>query len=103
MDGQSFWALHRMLHPYPDGKIQPPSSSKKKNCDGAKNGLIPSTIHLATALCHFAGGSPYDIAGIFAISVTEVHQSVWRFVNTVNHKGNTAMNFEYPEDWAAQQ
>jgi hypothetical protein len=102
MDGESFWALHRMLHPYLGGKIQPPLSSKKKNRNGAKNGLIPSTICLAAALCYFAGGSPYDIAGIFGISVTEVHQSVWRVVNVVNHKQNTAMHFEYPEDWAGQ-
>jgi hypothetical protein len=38
---------------------------------------------LAAALRYFAGGSPYDIAGIFCISVTEVHQSVWRVVNAV--------------------
>jgi hypothetical protein len=58
---------------------------------------------LAAALLYFAGGSPYDIAGVFGISVTEVHQSVWRVVNAVNHKENTAMHFEYPADWVAQR
>jgi hypothetical protein len=35
-------------------------------------------------------------------SVSEVHQSVWRVVNAVNHKENTVMHFKYPADWAAQ-
>jgi hypothetical protein len=50
---------YRMLHPYLGGKIQPPSSYKKKNRNGAKNGLIPSTIRLAAALRYFADVSPH--------------------------------------------
>jgi hypothetical protein len=101
MDTQSFWRLHRLLRPYLGGRIHPTSTSKKKNRNGGKNGIISSTIRLAAALRYFAGSSVYDIAIIHGISVTEVHQSVWRVVNAVNNCSD--LKFEFPEDWAAQR
>ena len=77
MDTPAFWILHRLLRPYLGGRIHPNSSSKKKNRNGAKNGIIPSVIRLAAGLQYFAGGSVYDISLLHGISVTEVHQSVW--------------------------
>jgi hypothetical protein len=58
-------------------------------------------IPLAAALQYFAGSSVYDIALIHGISVTEVHQSIWRVVNAVNKCSD--LKFEFPEDWATQQ
>jgi hypothetical protein len=101
MDALSFWRLHRLLRPYLGGRIHPRSTSKKKNRNGAKNGIISSTIRLAAALRYFAGSSVYDIALIHGISVTEVHQSVWQVVNAVNKCSD--LKFEFPEDWAAQR
>ncbi len=101
MDALSFWKLHRLLRPYLGGRIHPSSTSKKKNRNGAKNGIISSTIRLAAALWYFAGCSVYSIALIHGISVTEVHQSVWRVVNAVNNCSD--LKFEFPEDWEAQQ
>jgi hypothetical protein len=101
MDALSFWRLHRLLRPYLGGRINPSSNSKKKNKNGGKNGIISSTIRLAVALRYFAGSSVYDVALIHAISVTEVHQSVWRVVNAVNNCPK--LKFEFPEDWANQR
>jgi hypothetical protein len=56
-------------------------------------------IHLAAALWYFRGCGVYKIALIHGISVTEVHQSIWRVVNAViNNCSN--LKFEFPEDWA---
>jgi hypothetical protein len=101
MDAVTFWKLHRMLNPYLGGRIRPHYRSKKKNRNGGVNGIIPSTIRLAAALRYFAGSSVYDIALIHGISVTEVHQSVWRVVNAVNKCSD--LKFAFPDDWAAQR
>ncbi len=81
MDAELFWILHRILFPYLGSNIQPLSSSKKKNCNGAKNGLIPSTLCLSMALCYFAGGSAYDIALVHGVAYTKVFKSLWKVVN----------------------
>ncbi len=96
MKEESFWHLHRKLHPYLGGKTRPPSGSKKKHRNGAKNGIIPSTIRLSVALRYFAGGSPYDIAIAHDISHTEVFESVWKVVDGVNKCQE--LQIKFPED-----
>lgn len=58
------------------------------------NGYICNTVRVAVALRYFAGGSPYDIATTYGISVSEVFVSVWRVVNAVNQCPE--FNIEYP-------
>jgi hypothetical protein len=101
MDDLSFWRLHCLLHPYLGGRIQPSSTSKMKNRNGGKNGIISSRIRLAAALRYFARCSVYDIALIHGIYVTEVHQSVWGVINAVNNCSK--LKFDFPKDWAAQR
>lgn len=48
------------------------------------NGPITSSMHLATALRYFAGGSPYDIMCCFHISYSEVLASVWIVIDAIN-------------------
>jgi hypothetical protein len=84
MDTESFWVLHRMLRPYLKGRLRPPTSSRKKHRNGAKNGIIPSTLRLSIALRYFAGGSSYDICLAHGVSHSEVFKSVWLVVDAVN-------------------
>ena len=48
------------------------------------NGPILPAVRLACALRYFAGGSRYDIATSFGISISEVTESAWEVVDAVN-------------------
>ena len=85
MDKKTFWILHRTIHKQMGYNIQPSTRSKKKWKNGARNGLIPSSIRLSCAIRYFAGGSPYDIAIAHGISIRSVYISVWRTVDAVNN------------------
>jgi hypothetical protein len=90
MDEDSFWQLHAMLKPF----LEKRRSKKKKHQNGAKNGLIQSSVQLSAALRYFASGSPYDIALVHGISHSEVFTSVWRVVDAVNKC--PALEFHFP-------
>ena len=49
-----------------------------------RNGPISTSIRLACALRYFAGGSPYDLVGVYGISHTDVMDSVWHVMDAVN-------------------
>jgi hypothetical protein len=68
---------------------------------GAANGLVPSSTRLAVAIRFFAGGSPYDLSGLFAISVKEVYRSVWVIVDAINNCHE--LRIEFPSDHAEQK
>ena len=85
MEQESFWKLHSLLRPYLEQRDQrQEGSNQKKHRDGAKNGLIPTSVRLSCALRYFAGGSAYDISVVHGISHTEVFLSLWRVVDAVN-------------------
>ena len=85
MKEATFWELHRRLYKKMKYNARPPSSSKKKCKNGARNGLITSPTRLSCAIRYFAGGSPYDIAIAHGVSVRSVFVSVWRVVDAVNN------------------
>ena len=87
---KTFWKLHKTIYNQMGYNIRPPTKSKKRWKNGAKYGLITSTVRLSCAIRYFAGGSPYDIAIAHGISVREVYTSVWRTVDAVNK--TTALN-----------
>ena len=67
----------------------------ESNPDMARvNGSIANSVRLAVALRYFAGGSSYDIATTFGISVSEVFVSAWRIVDAVNRC--PTFDIEYP-------
>jgi len=101
MDKESFWQLHRVLFANLGGRVKPKRSSKKKHCDGTKNGLMPSPTRLSIALRHFAGGGPDDTSTVHGASHTEVHRSVWRTINAVNK--SEKLRIQFPSDHAKQR
>lgn len=101
MSPDTFYNLHRVLFPYLRYNINPLQGSTKKNRNGARNGLVPSTIRLAAALRYFAGGSVYDLAIMHGISCTEVYRSVWRVVDAVNSA--ESLRIEFPHDHDKQR
>lgn len=67
---------------------------KKRNIQKvAWNGPIYNSIRVACAIRYFAGGSPYDIATTFGISLSEVFVSVWDVVDAVNQHPNFKINY----------
>ena len=103
MTQSNFFALHRLLFPYKKYRSLRTSGRdhRVRQRKGAANGLVPSSTRLAVAIRFFAGGSPYDLSGLFAISVKEVYRSVWVIVDAINncHK----LRIEFPSDHAQQQ
>jgi hypothetical protein len=65
------------------------------------NGQITTSVHLASALQYFAGGSPYDLVGVYGISHTDVMDSVWHIVEAVNNYSKFAI--EYPSSVEEQE
>ena len=96
MTSASFWRLCTLLAPYIKTKVK-----KKFGRPGAKNGLIPISSRVSSALRYFAGGSTYDISVVHGIGVTDVFRSVWQVVDAVNACPQLA--FSYPSDHAQQQ
>ena len=94
MDKESFWELHKLIHPY----LRSKRSRKRKV--GAKNGLISTAVRLICALRYFAGGSPHDIALVHGVSHSAVFVSVWKVVDAVNQCPE--LGFEFPSDHDAQ-
>jgi len=107
MHESQFMRLHQILFPYRQfnarrsspRSIHPNGKSQRK---GAANGLIHSSTRLAVALRFFAGGSPYDIALVNGISLTEVYRSVWTIVNRVNRSDSPELAVAFPTDHSKQ-
>jgi hypothetical protein len=64
-------------------KITPLMAQRKWNY-AAVNGPIKHSVRVACMVRYLAGGSPYDVALIFGISISEVYESVWEVVDAVN-------------------
>ena len=100
----SFWKLHRLIHPYMRvGRRRTTGESSKKNeKNGAPNGIIPLTSRLSAApIRYFSGGDPVDIALVHGISHTEVFNSAWRVVDAVNKCPE--LDIKYPNSFAEQR
>ena len=98
MNSATFWELHKVLYPLMKYNVMSLASSKKGKIgvvqtNGARNGLIPSSIRLSCALRFFAGWSVYDIAVMHGISVSQVYISVWRVVDAVNNTKSLDIKF----------
>jgi hypothetical protein len=65
------------------------------------NGPIYHSTRVACAIRYFAGGSPYDIATTFGISIAEVYFSVWEVVDALNLHPEFAIH--YPESHEEQK
>ena len=61
---------------------------------------MPS-VRLAVALRYFASGSPYDIAPLYGLSITEAQDSIWYVVDAIS----MCLSFKmvYPDDSVTQQ
>ena len=58
-----------------------------------QNGPISTSVHLACALRYFAGGSPYDLVGVYGILHTDVMDSMWQVVDAVNNYSKFAIAY----------
>jgi hypothetical protein len=101
MSPETFYDLHLLLLPSLRYNRFPAIGSPQNNMNGARNGLVPSTIRLAAALRYFAGGSVYDLAVMHRISCTEVYRSIWRVVDAVNSCDK--LKIEFPTDHLKQK
>ena len=101
MNAETFFSLHDMLFPHIGTSFITSATSKKKHRNGARNGLLPSTTRLGAAIRYFSGGSPYDLAVMFGISVKEVYSSIWKVMDAVNACPHLAIKF--PSDHVQQQ
>lgn len=101
MHADSFWTLHRILKDGIGQPEMPSDKSEKSHRNGAKNGLIQSSIRLSAALRYFAGGRPDDIALVHGISHTEVFRSVWKVVKAV--VDCKEMKIEFPSNHEEQR
>jgi hypothetical protein len=103
MNQDNFFALHRLLFPYVKHRSLRTSgrSHRFRQRKGAANGTVPTSTRLAVAIRYFAGGSPYDLGGLFAISVKEVYRSVGIIVDTINNCHE--LRIQFPMDHAAQK
>jgi DDE superfamily endonuclease len=101
MQSSSFWELHRMLKAGIAASQNTHEVSCKTHKNGAKNGLISTSVRLSVALRYFAGGRPDDIALVHGISHSEVFNSVWKVVDAVNSCKN--LNIGFPQSHTAQR
>jgi hypothetical protein len=101
MNAESFFDLHSMLFPIIGSSFILSATSKKQRQNGARNRLVLSTTRLGAALRYFAGGSPYDLAVMFGISVQEVYTSVWKVMYAINTC--PLLNIAFPSDHAEQR
>jgi hypothetical protein len=58
-----------------------------------RNGPILTSVRLACALRYFAGGSPYDLVGVYGILHTDVMDSVWQVMDAVNKYSKFAIAY----------
>jgi hypothetical protein len=92
MSYESFIVLTHELKPY----------MRERNFSKAKiNGPIYHSTRVACAIRYFAGGSSYDIATTFGISIAEVFFSIWEVVDALNQHPDLAI--KYPEDHDEQE
>jgi len=91
------WALLKLIEPL----LRSKRSLKKKQRNGARNGLIKPSSRLSAAMRYFAGGRPEDIAVVHGISHSEAFNSAWRACDAVNKC--PALAFEFPEDHGKQR
>ena len=84
MHSSSFWNLNKKLKGGNGMPNMPGEGSTKTHQNGARNGLISTSVRLSAAIRYFAGGRTDDIALVHGISHTEVYNSVWRVVDAVN-------------------
>ncbi|CAB9521458.1 hypothetical protein SEMRO_1196_G251500.1 [Seminavis robusta] len=100
MPEEDFWALHDLLKRHIGGKVY---SKKKKQRNGAVNGIISSAIRLSVALRYFAGGLAYDISVMHGISHSSVYVSVWMVVDAVNKtKWHPQLAIVFPKEHSKQ-
>ena len=57
------------------------------------NGRIHSTVILACALCLFAGGSAYDLATTYGISVRKAYSSLGLVIDAINETDELTIKF----------
>lgn len=100
MHANSFWDLHELTKDRIGNPERVAVGSTKTHRNGARNGLITSSIRLSAAIRYFAGGRPDDIALVHGISHTEVYNSVWKVVDAVN--SCPKLDIVYPEDAESQ-
>ena len=97
MDYSSFQGLHDMLKDgiieYIQGNESSPNNSGNKSFF-IQNGDISTEIHLACALCYFAGGSYLNITMSHAIWVTDFYLSIWAIVDATNRC--PSLQFQFP-------
>jgi len=104
MTQDNFFALHRLLFPYVKYRSLRTSGRdhRVRQRKGAANGIVPSSTRLAVAIRYFAGGSPYDLGGLFAISIKEVYRSgVGIIVDIINNCHE--LSIQFPMDHASQK
>ena len=101
MDEAAFWILHQMLAPTLRKQGSAQGFAKKKHRNGARNGLIHSSLRLSMVLRYFAGGSVYDIVLVHGVSHCQVFRSVWRVLDAINLHPGLAIKF--PQGHAAQK
>ena len=61
-----------------------PMMAQRKWKYASVNGPIQIALRVACLIRYLAGGSPYDVALIFGISISEVYESVWEVIDAVN-------------------
>lgn len=88
---ETFWELYKKIKS--DLWIACKYNSSRTN---VPNGRIHPTVRLACALRMFAGGEAVDIACIYGISKTEVHDSLTYVVEVVNK--NEGLKIKFPSD-----
>ena len=103
MQYDSFWNLHdKLAMGIEEARLMSRGYEKRGGRDGGlyllppvTNGPITTSVRLACALCYFAGSSPLDIMSKYGISHSEVMESVWYTVESVNKLDE--FKIEYPE------
>jgi hypothetical protein len=108
MSYQSFWTLHskvgREIQNATERHGRTPSGSFNLSTappPPVPNGTISTSVRLAVAIRYFAGGSPYDLCGLFGISHSSVHDSVWIVVEAINNLQE--FHISYPESHEEQR
>ena len=61
-----------------------PMMGQRKVHHATINGPIENSIRVACLIRYLAGASPYDLAVVCGISISEVYESVWEVVDALN-------------------
>ena len=97
MSVKSFWKLSAELCPFITKVVGRNLAARNH----VPNGPIVPSVRLAVALRYFASGSPYDIAPLYGLSITEAQDSIWYVVDAIS----MCLSFKmvYPDDSVTQQ